>query len=218
MNVYSFKTLAIAIVLTLPASLLPSSAVAQDLCDPNGALMQGAKQAQQERVKELEEHARNVYGPMAESPEWISDAESLLANCVADQFGDWKVSSGSSLFNSITNKAKDKAIDKACAEQRKRVAEYAKEAKGYLSRIKGYENIGSQKIQLPGGVGSISYDDLIGNIGGQIPDLGNLNPINGGTIPGIGGTGNSGSIPGVGGGGTTQSIRDSSDLGIPGIR
>lgn len=187
MNASRISTLALATLLAVPGFLVSGAAFAQDPCAENGALMTGARQAQAERAKEIEDHARNVYGPMAKSPEWLSDSQSLLANCVADQYGDWKVSTGSAIFDQIANKAKDAAIDKACAEQRKRVSEYTSEARGYLSRVKGYENIGSQIPDFPTGTGGLNYDDLIGRIGGgQTPNIPNIpGPGSGGNIPGV---------------------------------
>ena len=205
MNTPRIPVLALAALLAVPGFLVSGQALAQDPCAENGSLMTGAREEQAKRAKEAEEHARNVYGPMAKSLDWLSDANSLLANCVADQYGDWKISTGSAIFDQIANKAKDAAIDKACAEQRKRVAEYTSQASGYLSRIEGYQNIGSQVINFPEGTGGITYDDLIGDIGGgQIPQ-----------IPGTGGTPGTGGIPGVGGG--TQPPNQQPPGGIPGI-
>jgi hypothetical protein len=192
MNTSRFRRLALASLLAMPGFLVSGLALAQDPCAEGGALMTAARQAQAERAAEVEQHARDVYGQLAESPDWISGADSPLANCVADQFGDWKISSGSAIFDQIANKAKDKAIDKACAEQRKRVAEYTSQASGYLSKIKGYENIGSQALELPDGLGDgLTYDDLLDEVGGGTgPGNGSLP---GGTIPGPG----TGGIPGV---------------------
>lgn len=190
MNASRISTLALATLLAMQGFFISGAAFAQDQdpCAENGALMSAARQAQAERAKEIEDHARNVYGPMAKSPDWLSDSQSLLSNCVADQYGDWKVSTGSAIFDQIANKAKDAAIDKACAEQRKRVAEYTSDARGYLSRIPGYQNIGSQGSSFPSGAGGMNYDDLIGNIGGgnQTPNIPNIpGPGSGGNIPGV---------------------------------
>ena len=206
MNTPRIPVLALAALLAVPGFLVSGQALAQDPCAENGSLMTGAREAQAQRAKEAEDHARAVYGPMAKSPDWLSDANSLLANCVADQYGDWKISTGSAIFDQIANKAKDAAIDKICAEQRKRVAEYTSQASGFLSRIEGFQNIGSQVINFPEGMGGITYDELIGDIGGGlIPQ-----------IPGTGGTpGTGGIIPGVGGG--TQPPVQQPSGGIPGI-
>jgi len=209
MNTSRLTSFVLATLLASPVLFVSGSAFAQDPCAEGGAIMTAAKQAQAERAKEIEQHARDVYGPMAKSPDWLSDSNSLLANCVADQYGDWKISTGSALFDQIANKAKDAAIDKACAEQRKRVAEYTSQATGYLSRVKGFEDIGSQGINFPAGTGGMSYDDLVGSGGSQIPQLPGLPGI-----PGVGGS-TGGIIPGVGG--TTPPPGGSSPGGIPGI-
>ena len=59
--------------------------------------------------------------------------------------------------------------------------EYTSKASGYLARIPGFENIGSQGLNFPDAVGGLSYDDLVKEVVGKLP-----NPPNGG-IPGISG-------------------------------
>lgn len=172
----SFLPLALAAALALPGIFLSSQASAQDLCDDNGALMQGARQAQIQRVAEIEQHARNVYGPMANSPSWLSDAQSDLANCIADKFQGWQSSTGNGLFDHFANEAIERAIDQACAEQRRRVAQYTSQGKGYLSRIPGYENVGSiqDAFTFVGGSGGMNYGDIMSGIRNAIPGGSNM--------------------------------------------
>lgn len=164
----SLLSLALAAVVAVPGFFVSGSALAQDLCADNGALMQGARQAQAERAKEIEKHARDVYGPMAKSPDWVSDANSPLANCVADKFQGFK--SGNALFDKYATVAVEAAIDKACAEQRKRISQVTSQGSGYLSRVPGFQNIGSVPINYPvsGGTPTINYDDIIRQIGDKI--------------------------------------------------
>lgn len=200
----SVLNLALTAALVVPGVFVSGSAIAQtysdiDLCADNGALMQGARAAQAARAQEIEEHARNVYGPMAQSPDFISNANSPLANCVADRFEGWQSSTGNGLFDRVANAAIERAIDQACAEQRRRVSEYTSQATGYLSRIPGYENVGSVAGRLPTGNGTgLSYDDLIRRIGGgnNIPSIPTV-PTNPGGNSGVPGVGNPG-VPGVG--------------------
>ena len=171
----SLLPLVLATVLAVPGFLLSSQASAQDLCDDNGALMQAARQAQVERVKEIEDHARNVFGPMANSPSWLTDAQSALTKCVAEKFEGWQSSTGHSLFDQFANEAIERGIDRACAEQRNRVAQYTSQAQGYLSRIPGYEHIGSiQDAFVFDGSGGMSYTDILRGIRDAIPGGSNL--------------------------------------------
>lgn len=187
-----------------------NTAIAQDLCSDSGAIMKAAKKSQEERVEEINEHAKNVYRQLAMTPDWLSNANSLLSNCVADKFDDWKIYTGSAIFDSIINKAKDAAIDKACAEQRKRVSEFVAKNNNYISKIRGYEKIGVGMINFPEGSGNISYDDLIGKIGGNIGGGNGAMP----TLPTFPGTGIRPTIPGNPGNG----VNPGNGYTMPGFR